>query len=328
MRTVLRVFAALLVLAAVGAAGFAWLVYADRSLPERQTNVNIPEGSRLSDIAALLRAQRIIKTQTVFSLYVRMRRLSGTIQAAEYSFAQHESLKGIVDTLSGEGHPPAVWLSVPEGFTARQIAQRLQDDRLVQVRAFMGVVKHTKLSIGNALSSNLEGFLFPDTYLVARPTTAQAVAGMMTAQFRKRLPVDYEASAKRLGLDVPQIITVASIIEREAKSDGERALMAGVYYNRLRMAMPLEVDATIEYALPLHKTQLSFKDLAVNSPYNTYTHIGLPPTAISNPGRKSIDAAFHPRKTDYLYYVYKGGGHHEFSRTLQEQQAAERRYLR
>jgi len=117
------------------------------------------------------------------------------------------------------------------------------------------------------------------------------------------------------------------MVEREAKVDDERALIAAVIYNRLHRGMPLEIDATIEYALPRHKTQLSYGDLALDSPYNTYRHVGLPPTPIANPGRKSLLAAFRPATVDYLYYVYRGNGRHEFSRTLEEQQAAERKYL-
>jgi UPF0755 protein len=117
------------------------------------------------------------------------------------------------------------------------------------------------------------------------------------------------------------------MIEREAKVDVERPIIAGVIYNRLHHSMPQEIDATVEYALPRHKQQLSFHDLAVDSPYNTYKHVGLPPTPIANPGRRSLLAAFYPATVDYLYYVYRGHGRHQFSRTLQEQQAAERKYL-
>jgi UPF0755 protein len=127
---------------------------------------------------------------------------------------------------------------------------------------------------------------------------------------------------------VPQIVTLASLIEREAKADDERPLMAGVYYNRLRLGMPLEVDATIEYALPQHETVITYSDLKLDSPYNTYLHQGLPPTPIANPGRPSLIAALNPRSSDYLYYVYKGHGHHAFAKTLAEQNANIAKYLK
>lgn len=122
-------------------------------------------------------------------------------------------------------------------------------------------------------------------------------------------------------MNVPQAVTVASLVEREAKSETDRPQIAAVIYNRLRLGMPLQVDATIEYALPEHKAALSFGDLKINSPYNTYLHAGLPPTPIANPGRPSLEAAFHPSKSDDLYYVYCGNGRHVFAKTLSEHQA-------
>ena len=116
-------------------------------------------------------------------------------------------------------------------------------------------------------------------------------------------------------------LPLASLVEREAKVDADRPLIAGVIYNRLRLNMPLQVDATIEYALPQHKTELSFGDLKIQSPYNSYQHTGLPPTPIANPGHASLEAAFHPAPTDALYYVYCGNGHHVFAKTLAEHQA-------
>jgi UPF0755 protein len=151
---------------------------------------------------------------------------------------------------------------------------------------------------------------------------------MLLDQFVAELPADAERKAERLGLTVPQVVTLASLIEREAKADDERRLMAGVYYNRLRREMPLEVDATIEYIFPEHKDVITLADLARDSPYNTYKHTGLPPTPIANPGKASLQAAFDPQPSDYLFYVYKGNGHHAFSRTLAEHQANIARYLR
>jgi UPF0755 protein len=158
--------------------------------------------------------------------------------------------------------------------------------------------------------------------------TPQLAVKVMTDEFRKELPADAETRARALGLTVAQVVTVASLVEREAKASDERALMAGVYYNRLRLGMPLEVDATIEYIFPQHHAVITRHDLAIDSPYNTYLHTGLPPTPIANPGRASLDAAFDPRPSDYLYYVYKGDGHHAFARTLAEHNANVERYLK
>jgi len=154
--------------------------------------------------------------------------------------------------------------------------------------------------------------------LGAAPSQVEAE---LTGEFVKRLPRDAAVRARALGVTLPQAVTVASLVEREAKADADRPQIAGVIYNRLRARMPLEVDATIEYALPSHKSELSFADLRIDSPYNTYMHYGLPPTPIANPGTPSLEAALHPSKSDYLYYVYCGNGRHVFAKTLAEHQA-------
>jgi UPF0755 protein len=177
------------------------------------------------------------------------------------------------------------------------------------------------------LTPSLEGYLFPSTYLVPVGAAPDRIARILTDQFFHELPANAASKARALGLDVPQVITLASLIEREAQADDERPLMAGVYYNRLRAGMPLEVDATIEYVFPEHHDVITRRDLEIDSPYNTYRHTGLPPTPIANPGKASIDAAFAPEHSQYLYYVYKGNGHHAFAKTLEEHNANVERYL-
>jgi UPF0755 protein len=319
---------ALVLLVLAAALGFvAWSVYGDRRLPVAPTTVDIAPGAGIDDIVAQLQRQGVVSSATALSLYLRAQKLTSSIQAAEYDFAPHETIAEVAQVLEGGGHPAAVWVTIPEGFTAAQIAARLAQHGLGDPAYFLFEVRRTDLDIDGARTRGLEGYLFPDTYLFPRHATPQAIAALMTRQFMRELPPHHAALARKLRFTVPQIVTIASMVEREGKVDDERPVIAGVIYNRLRRGMPLEIDATIEYALPHHKTALSFGDLALDSPYNTYRHTGLPPTPIANPGRKSLLAAFHPARVDYLYYVYRGGGRHQFSRTLQEQQAAERRYL-
>ena len=318
---------ALAIAAVILVALAAWLVYGDRRYPSDPATVDIAPGTSPDEIAGTLQAQGVVSSGRLLLLYLRARHLTSAILAAEYDFPAHESIAEVAERLGSGGHAAAVWITVPEGFTAAQIAQRLQARGLVEARLFAATVTTTDLRFGNARSRGLEGYLFPDTYLVPRHTTASAVAAMMTAQFMHELPGGYLKRARQLHFSVPQIVTIASMVEREAKVDAERPIIAGVIYNRLHTGMRLEIDATIEYALPNHKQQLSLRDLALDSPYNTYKHAGLPPTPIANPGRRSLLAAFYPATVDYLYYVYRGHGRHQFSRTLQEQQAAERKYL-
>ena len=318
-----------LVAVAVIAAGCAsfWLIVADTARPAQQTSLIVPRGASVADIGRQLQAAGVIRSASAFTWFVRARGEARNIEAAQYDFAPHSSLRSVVAVLDAGGRPPAVWITIPEGYTAAQIGSVLQQRGIGTRAEFMAVVASTDVRFGSVSSRGLEGFLFPDTYQIRIDATPRDAAAILTARFMHELPRDYIAMARKLGRTVPQIVTAASLIEREAKVDVERPVMASVYYNRLRRGMPLQVDATIEYALPSHKTALSFADLKIDSPYNTYLYAGLPPTPIANPGRASLDAAFHPAATGYLYYVYKGKGRHQFSNTLQEQQAAERRFL-
>lgn len=321
--------ALLAVLAAIVLAGgiIAWLIVGDRSRPLAAVTLVVPMGFGIGQIGTQLQDAGVVRSGTLLKYYATLRGVASRVDAAEYEFPPNQSMTEVVDRLAAGGRPPVVWVTIPEGYTAQEIAYRLEALHVASAAAFEDVAAHNSLLIDGSLTRGLEGYLYPDTYQVRRGTTTQAVASLMTDQFRRKLPRNASLLARKLGYSLPEIVTLASIIEREAKVDAERRLMAGVYYNRLKRGMPLEVDATIEYALPHHKTVLHYRDLEVASPYNTYTHTGLPPTPIANPGIRSIEAALHPAHTDYLYYVYAGNGRHHFSRTLQEQQDAVRRYL-
>lgn len=327
--TWLRVTLGAVALLVVAAAAFCfWVAFGDTARPTQSTSIEIAEGSSLSDIARQLGDAGIIRWPIAFIAYERLHDRHATIQAAQYTFGPHLALPAVAAVLSQGGRPATVWVTIPEGFTAAQIGGVLQAHGIGTRSEFEAVVADTDLRLDGAQTRGLEGYLFPDTYQLRRDATSRDAADVMTATFLRKLPRDYLSAAHRLKLTIPQIVTAASLIEREARVDVERPIMAGVYYNRLRLGMPLQVDATIEYALPNHKTELSLSDLKIDSPYNTYLHTGLPPTPIANPGAASLFAAFHPATTDYLYYVYKGGGRHAFSTTLQQQVEAERKYLR
>jgi UPF0755 protein len=174
----------------------------------------------------------------------------------------------------------------------------------------------------------MEGYLFPSTYLIPTDDTPAGAARILVDQFRRELPADAAAQARRLGRTLPEVVTIASIIEREGKIDADRPLIGSVIYNRLRLGMPLEVDASIEYVFAEHHAVITKRDLQIDSPYNTYRHTGLPPTPIANPGKASLEAAFHPARSDYLYYIAKSDGHSVFAKTLAEHNANVDRYLK
>jgi UPF0755 protein len=320
---------AVAVICGVGLGGWFYLTaFHDTSHPEAETHVVIPRGATFSQIAVQLADTGVIGNALAFRLLAKVRRDDTDVRAGEYRFAARLTENDVLRQLLGGGAQVAVWVTIPEGFTAKEIAARLESEGIGTAGEFEQAFAHGSLVIGGARTKTLEGYLFPSTYLIPTDASPDQVVKILTGQFLKELPKDAVARARALRLTVPQVVTVASLIEREAKLDAERPIMAGVYYNRLRIRMPLEVDATIEYALPEHKTALSFHDLALDSPYNSYKYAGLPPTPIANPGLPSLDAAFHPAKTEYLYYVYKGNGHHAFAKTLAEHNANVARYMK
>ncbi|MGD0471979.1 MAG: endolytic transglycosylase MltG [Candidatus Velthaea sp.] len=303
-------------------------VYGDRSLPQTQASVVIPRGETFGGVVAALQAAGVLAHPIAFRILARMRGDEAGVKAGEYAFAPHETSDEILRKLVAGEAQVAVWVTIPEGFTAREIAQTFAARKLGTAAAYDTLFAHDGIDLDGHRTPTLEGYLFPSTYLVPLDVTPAGAAKIMTDQFRKELPADAAVRARALGRTVPEVVTIASLVEREAKADDERALMAGVYYNRLRLGMPLEVDATIEYIFPEHHTVITKSDLAIQSPYNTYLRTGLPPTPIANPGKASLDAAFEPRTSDYLFYVYKGDGHHAFARTLAEHNANVARYLK
>ena len=314
----------------VGAASlwFRDAVYIDDALPAQQTDVVVPSGSTFGQVTTLLRERGVLAHPFAFRLLARLRRVDSEVKAGEYRFPAHQTSDAVLQRLV-RGDQFAIWVTIPEGYTAREIAQTLASRSLGDVglyeRAFL---RAGGVSIDGARTRNLEGYLFPSTYLIPIDDSPQAVANILVDQFRHELPIDAERRARGLGRSVPDVVTVASLIEREGKVDQDRPLIASVIYNRLRLGMPLEVDAAIEYTFPEHHDVITKRDLAIDSPYNTYRHTGLPPTPIANPGKASLDAAFGPAKSAYLYYVAKPDGHSVFAKTLAEHNANVERYLK
>jgi UPF0755 protein len=309
-----------LLLAAIG--GWFWYVaFRDRTAPQHDVQVVIPRGATFAEIARQLRQEGAISNLLTFRVLARLSKREGDVHAGEYRFPSHETQDEVLHALQSGGAQVAAWVAIPEGFTAAQIADRLARAGIGKRGDLERAFKTQTIVVAGTRTRNLEGFLFPSTYLVALDATPAQVTAQLTGQFASELPHDAAAAARRQGVDVVQAVAVASLVEREAKIDADRPLIASVIYNRLRLKMPLQVDATIEYALPQHKTALTFSDLKLTSPYNTYLHPGLPPTPIANPGLPSLEAALHPSKTPFLYYVYCGNGHHVFARTLSEHQS-------
>jgi UPF0755 protein len=320
--------AIVLALLAGGALWFRERAFVDRSLPTVATSVVVPDGASGHDVATLLARDGVISSPLEFEALARLRRAQNDMKAGEFRFQAHRTASEVLGEVTTGGAQVATWITIPEGFTSDEIAQTLAAHGLGSTSALRARFRADGLVFSGKRTPSLEGYLFPDSYLIPTKASPVQIERILTDEFLQRLPRGAELRARRLGLTLPQLVTLASLVEREGKADQERPRIAGVYYNRLHRGMTLDVDATIEYTFPHHKDVITLADLASDSPYNTYKHAGLPPTPIANPGLPSLLAALHPERSDYLYYVAMGNGHHAFARTLAEHNANVARYLR
>jgi len=287
---------------------------------EQPVHVVIQEGDSASRIAEKLHASGVITSATIFRFLSWVQGKQGSFKAGHYLL--YPGMRyGEVFALLEEGPNYQVRLTVPEGYTLRQTAERVQEVTGIPVDEFLQVASSGEFEVSllpPERGHDLEGFLFPKTYdLPGEVTAAQVIEAMLQQFERETARLDW-SRAEKLGVTPYQILIIASMIEREAVLDEERPLVAAVIYNRLRLNMPLQIDATVQYALPEWKETLTYEDLKTPSPYNTYLHRGLPPGPICSPGLASIRAALEPAGVDYLYYVAVGEGRHFFTSDYQE----------
>lgn len=290
----------------------------------------IPPGASTADIGCRLQAAGLVRRGSDVVLLARVLGLTRSLQEGEYLLSPAMGLLEIVTTIN-HGEVLLYPVTIPEGLTAEEIAQTLASRNLGDRDRFLEIIRHGAALFAydflpRARVDSLEGYLFPDTYHFPRGLPERELIRQFLDRFSQAVVPRWQSQGG--GRTLHDIVTMASMVEREAKVPEERALIAGVLYNRLRLGMHLAVDATVLYALGRHKTVVTFNDLKVDSPYNTYLHAGLPPGPIANPGLAAIEAALRPTPTGYLYYVAKPDGSHAFSRTLAEHLAAVRRYQR
>ena len=276
---------------------------------------NIPEGSSIKDIGKVLAEHRLIIDNVGFPFIVRVLHYDKSLKSGQYQVSDVHSVFQLLDILNKGVAPKQIKVTIPEGFTVEDIAKVLYQK---------GVIKNSKDFILKA--QKYEGFLFPDTYFFLKGESVEAVIKKMKSRFYEVLPKDYEDKAEEKGLTLYQAVILASIVEKEAKFDEDRPLVASVFLNRLKVGMPLQSDATINYVLKDKKLWLTDKDLKIDSPYNTYTHTGLPPTPICNPGLKSLLAVVNAPKTDYYYFLTTKSGKAVFEKTLEEHNRDIRKY--
>jgi len=294
--------------------------------------VNIPRGYGAGMVGELLLERGIIDGQYGFSLIVNIFGLQDKMQAGTYEFTTDMSLLKIALKIrNGEVIPPLLGRVIfPEGMSIYKMSKLLERQGLSDGPAFRTLTEKSvsdrllkKYSfLGGVPTDSLEGYLFPDTYLIQSDISASLLADLMLARFNQMIMPYWKKHRRSTKYDLHQILTLASIIEKEAAIPGERPTISSVYHNRLKIRMHLGADPTIKYVLERPRKIVSYDDLEVDSPYNTYKRYGLPPGPICNPGLESIKAAIYPAKTDYLYFVARADGSHIFSKTWEEHEKA------
>ena len=269
--------------------------------------VKIEQGSVTDQIADLLEEKGIIKSASSFRLYSDFKRYGNRYLAGIYEFSPSMTLSEICHKLIN-GDTASTGFTVPEGYNITQIADRLEEKGVIDRDKFDNLLKNGDfdywfLRDAQKGENHLEGFLFPETYNIELGVTEEDIITMMLNQFDSIFTDEMKKQADDLGLSINEVMTVASIIERETQVPEERGKVASVIYNRLDIDMPLQMCSTVQYILGEQKEILTNADISIDSPYNTYLNPGLPPGPICCPGLESIKAALNPDKTDYLYFV-------------------------
>ncbi|OFW55662.1 MAG: hypothetical protein A2W01_02240 [Candidatus Solincola sediminis] len=287
---------------------------------EQTVHVFIKEGATTSEIAKMLHDDGVITSTRIFRFLTWLKGNGSDFKAGDYVFDKGIHYAEAFSILEAGPNYQARF-TVPEGLTVEQTASRVAQATTITPDDFIEAALSGDYSIeymSSANRDNLEGFLFPKTYTVANDVSAGQVIEMLLNQFKAETSDLDWSKAEAMGLTPYRAVIVASLIEREAAIDEERPLVAAVIFNRLKKDMLLQIDATVQYALPEWKDVLTYDDLKIESPYNTYLHKGLPPAPICSPGLASIDAALNPANVDYLYYLAVGNGRHFFTADYNE----------
>lgn len=313
--------------------GFQWLLapvapVPDGTPPPQSTILEIPEGMTLRQLAARLEQERLIRSQLAFMLLGKLTRADRHIQVGEY--AVHAGMRPrdmLAEFMSGQVVLHAV--TIPEGYTVVELAQVFAQQGVADPETLIGLAHDREFIRSLDIeAASLEGYLFPDTYKFARRTKPRKILKEMVQGLRNVLTPDLRQRAQEIHMSLHQVLTLASVIEKETGVAEEREMISSVFHNRLRRGIPLQSDPTVIYGLEYFDGNIRKKDLDSKSPYNTYRYRGLPPGPIANPGLGSIRAALYPAPTRHLYFVSRNDGTHQFSSTLAEHNRAVDKYQR
>ena len=287
--------------------------------------IDIPTGSTLNQVTDILKENNLIKNKIIFKLYVRLSDNSSKLKSGKYLFNQTYSNKEIINDLSkGKVYNDGIRITIPEGSTSIEIVDLLTKNNLGDKKVYKKLINNPKefknrfkfLDDENIVS--LEGFLYPSTYYFKEDESEKYILNHMLETFESKYNDKLQKRQKELNKSLYEVINLASIVEKEAVLDEDRPIIASVFYNRINIGMPLQSDATIQYIFKERKKSITYNDLKIDSPYNTYKVQGLPPTPIANPGIKSIEAVLYPANTEYLYFVATIEGGNNYSKTYEE----------
>lgn len=314
----------------IGLAVLLRLVPGVSNLSEPVT-VTVSQGQGARSVAAMLADAGVVKNKLSFELFVKREGAEGDLRPGTYTFSGEVSFDDVLAELKrGNLAENTLNVTVPEGKTVPQVAEIWANAGLCTVDEFLAACAEVELDydflpteVVGEKYNRVEGFLFPETYNVRDDWGAEQLVKLQVGQFAKLWTEERSSKASDMGYTAAEIVTVASLIEREARVADERPLVASVIYNRLDIGQLLQIDATIQYILGEQVDRVLYRHLEIDDPYNTYMYAGLPPGAICSPGISCIDAALAPAETDYYYYRTKndGSGEHNFARTLAEHNA-------
>lgn len=320
---------ALILLAALFFAAFSYS-YTQRIRPAAmdapaKVFIEVKPGMNAEKIANLLYENKIIDSVFFFRVMAKFNGLDNSLKAGGYALDGAMSYAEIIGRLA-EGRASLFNITIPEGYSVDQIAALLEERGIAAQDEVKSLAKdfapYDYISPEENSQYIIEGFLFPDTYEVAEGQSAEEVLTVMAGEFDRRFTPAMRERAREMNLTIRQVVTLASLVEKEAKADEDRPVIAQVFLNRMREDMPLQSCATIQYILGHPKAELTIQDTRIESPYNTYQHMGLPPGPIANPGEASLEAVLFSEPTEYLYFVADANGKHHFSKTYDEHLAA------
>ncbi len=307
--------------------GFWWLNQPIGG-PSQPHLIDIPPGTPFTQVSRFLHQNHLIGSEWFFTLLGRVQGVDRKIIPGEYELHAGMRPTALLEKLvKGEVYQHA--LTIPEGYNVVQIADILDQKNLARKEDVLQLIRDQAFIRSlNIQASTLEGYLFPDTYLFSRYTPPEFIIRSFVKRFHEMVIPELKDQATRMGMTFQEVLTLASVVEKETGMASERPLVSGVFHNRLQRGIPLQSDPTVIYAIDSFDGNIRKGDLSVNSPYNTYKVRGLPPGPIANPGLAAIHAALYPTQTDFVYFVARNDGSHQFSVTLAEHNKAVEKFQR